>query len=332
MSQGLIEKCNYNDLSLYEAVFRIAQKTNEVIDLLNKINPDIPQVQSVNGKTGNVILNAADVHALPETYKPPVLSVNSKTGTITLSAADVHALPDTYKAPVLSVNGKTGEVVIETGGAVDSVNGQTGVVNLSFSDVGAASTAELQAVEALANNAQKAADNADILALQAKNAADDAQKTADSAYKPGNAPPYPVTSVNGKTGDVKVRLIWPYITLYNVGDNGIIPPFSVTEVIIYFKDGPTLTPGNSIYLEMATLSINARSTAFPLSIIAGTFYKSIGNPVLTVRIDGTASAPGKLKLMLTNIDLIDGEPIALNGYYALYLSNADSKAINIVRT
>lgn len=49
-------------------------------------------VQSVNGLTGTVILEADDVHALPDTYTPPVLSVNGKTGAVSLNAADVGAL------------------------------------------------------------------------------------------------------------------------------------------------------------------------------------------------------------------------------------------------
>ncbi|ECR7610295.1 hypothetical protein F2C03_07015 [Salmonella enterica] len=74
-----------------------------------------PPVTSVNGKTGEVSLTAADVHALPDTYTAPVSSVNGKTGAVTLAAADVHALPDTYTppaAPVSSVNGKTGAVTL----------------------------------------------------------------------------------------------------------------------------------------------------------------------------------------------------------------------------
>ena len=43
-----------------------------------------------------------------------VNSVNGKTGTVVLDAADVGALPDDYTPPVTSVNGQTGAVVIET--------------------------------------------------------------------------------------------------------------------------------------------------------------------------------------------------------------------------
>lgn len=129
-------------------------------------------VNSVNGQTGDVVLDASDVGALPDTTviptdtsdltnnagfvdaagaaaAAPVQSVNGQTGTVVLDADDVGALPDTYVAPVTSVNGQTGAVSLSiptdtsdltnTAGYVDaagaaaaapvqSVNGQTGAV------------------------------------------------------------------------------------------------------------------------------------------------------------------------------------------------------------
>lgn len=84
-------------------------------------------VQSVNGKTGAVVLDAADVGALPNDYTPPVTSVNGETGAVVLVKSDV-GLPNVdnvkqYSAtnpppyPVTSVNGQTGAVVIQTGGS-----------------------------------------------------------------------------------------------------------------------------------------------------------------------------------------------------------------------
>lgn len=93
-------------------------------------------VESVNGKTGVVVLDAADVGALPDDYTPPVTSVNGQTGAVTVSvpvqsvngktdaivldADDVGALPDDYTPPVTSVNGQTGAVVIPTGTPLDA--------------------------------------------------------------------------------------------------------------------------------------------------------------------------------------------------------------------
>lgn len=48
-------------------------------------------VDSVNGKTGDVVLDASDVGALPDSYTPPVVSVNGKTGAVNLGASDVGA-------------------------------------------------------------------------------------------------------------------------------------------------------------------------------------------------------------------------------------------------
>ena len=95
----------------------------------------VAPVQSVNGKTGAVNLEAVDVNALPagtripsktsdltndsgfitasQVPSAPVQSVNTKTGAVVLSASDVGAMPSSYVAPVTSVNGQTGAVVLD---------------------------------------------------------------------------------------------------------------------------------------------------------------------------------------------------------------------------
>lgn len=160
-------------------------------------------VASVNGKTGNVVLDYTDVGALPDTYTPPaapVDSVNGQTGTVVLDYTDVGALPDTYTppaAPVQSVNTQTGDVVIpvppsggttgqvlakdtnadydyswqtvSAGGAVDSVNGQTGVVVLDANDVGALPdtyTAPVSSVNGLTGSVVLSAANVGALGIQ----------------------------------------------------------------------------------------------------------------------------------------------------------------------
>lgn len=79
-------------------------------------------VQSVNGQTGTVVLDAADVGALPDDYTPPVTSVNGKTGVVVVSKSDVgltnvdnvqqYSADNPPPYPVTSVNGKTGAVTI----------------------------------------------------------------------------------------------------------------------------------------------------------------------------------------------------------------------------
>lgn len=79
-------------------------------------------VSSVNGQTGDVVLDADDVGALPNTYTAPVTSVNSQTGDVVLSiptdtseltnsAGFVDAAAAAAAAPVQSVNGLTGSVI-----------------------------------------------------------------------------------------------------------------------------------------------------------------------------------------------------------------------------
>ena len=151
---------------------------------------DVP-VKSVNSKTGNVVLTAIDVGALPDTTIIPV--VNNATlnvqrngvsvGTFTanastdktinivvpIKASDVGALPDTTSIP-----SKTSELDNDSGFItsaqvpVTSVNTKTGAVTLVKSDIGLSNVDNVK------------------------------------QYSASNPPPYPVTSVNGQTGDVTV--------------------------------------------------------------------------------------------------------------------------------
>lgn len=125
-------------------------------------------VQSVNGQTGDVVISTGGL----------VDSVNGQTGTVVLGKSDIglgnvdnvqqYSATNPPPYPVTSVNGQTGAVIVSGGGAVDSVNGQTGTVVLTNTDIGLGNVANV---------------------LQ---------------YSSSNPPPYPVTSVNGLTGDVIV--------------------------------------------------------------------------------------------------------------------------------
>lgn len=100
-------------------------------------------VDSVNGQTGDVVLAAGDVGALPDTYTPPaapVQSVNGSTGAVTLTAADVGALPDDtelltigttagtakagdYQPTWAQVTGKPTFATVATSGAYSDLSG-----------------------------------------------------------------------------------------------------------------------------------------------------------------------------------------------------------------
>ena len=86
-------------------------------------------VNSVNGKTGTVILNASDVGALP-TSTAYVSSVNGQSGVVTVSVptntSDLVNDSGFLTSAVTTFNGQSGAVTYSA--PVSSVNGQTGAV------------------------------------------------------------------------------------------------------------------------------------------------------------------------------------------------------------
>ena len=151
-------------------------------------------VTSVNSKTGDVVLTANDVGALPADTVIP--TVNNATLTIRRNSVDVGSFTANSAEDVnIDINVPTDKSDIGLGNVdnvkqysatnpppypVTSVNGKTGAVTLGKSDVGLGSVDNVK------------------------------------QYSASNPPPYPVTSVNGKTGDVTVREV-PAVT---TTDNG----------------------------------------------------------------------------------------------------------------
>jgi len=138
INQGGGGSSDYNALSnkpQIEGVTLSGNKTAADLGLAKASDIPAVPVQSVNGKTGAVVLTASDVGAKPSSYEAPVSSVNSKTGTVVLSASDVGALPSSTAIP-----GKTSDLTNDSGfvnaaGAaaaapVQSVNGSTGAVTV----------------------------------------------------------------------------------------------------------------------------------------------------------------------------------------------------------
>ena len=166
-------------------------------------------VASVNGKTGDVVLNAIDVGALPDSYTPPVTSVNGNTGAVV-----THDIPS---------GGTSGQVLAKVdsddynthwitpsgggGGAVDSVNGQTGTVVLDANDVGALPDTYTPPVSSV--NGQTGAVSIPI-----------PSKTSDLVNDSGFITNAPVTSVNSQTGAVVITV--PTKTSDLVNDSGFL--------------------------------------------------------------------------------------------------------------
>ena len=123
------ESGNYNNLEnkpSINSVTLLGNKTPADFGLYGTNNAPPYPVKSVNTKTGDVVLTAGDVNALPDTTviptktsdltndsgfltSAPVSSVNGKTGAVVLNASDVNALPNTTTY-VTTVDGSSGAV------------------------------------------------------------------------------------------------------------------------------------------------------------------------------------------------------------------------------
>ena len=98
-----------------------------------------------------------------------------------------------------------GTISVNVSSPVTSVNGQTGVVSLSASDVGAVPTTRTVNGKALSSNITLSA--SDVSARPTTwtpSKSDVGLGNVDNVkqYSASNPPPYPVTSVNGKTGAI----------------------------------------------------------------------------------------------------------------------------------
>lgn len=246
-------------------------------------------VNSVNGKTGEVTLTGDDISISasddqsisgiidtlygPDNAPPyPVTSVNTKTGAVKLKGSDISVsdgndesvaaeLAKKYDAsnpppyPVTSVNGQTGDVEISTGGgAVESVNGKTGAVLLTASDINATAGGTVQQnINTFSSDIKELGNEVNSLQQGVSNL----ETEVDGKYSASNPPPYPVTSVNDKTGAVT--------GLYSAENP---PPYPVTSVNgktgnvvgLYGSDNPPPYPVVSV------LGLTGSISALPSTI------------------------------------------------------------------
>ena len=149
----------------------VAESFDAVADVM------VGKVDSVNGKTGDVTLTAADVGAVPvgEGGIIGVSSVNGRSGNVTLTSEDV-GLGNLDNERQYSASNPPPYPVA-------SVNGKTGAVNLTADDIGARPS---DWTPSKSNIGLGLVEN-------------------ERQYSAANPPPYPVTAVNGQTGDVAVQ-------------------------------------------------------------------------------------------------------------------------------
>lgn len=118
---------SYNDLSNKPTIPTVPTNISAFVNDSGYIT-SVP-VDSVNGKTGTVVLSASDVGALASntTY---VSSVNGSSGAVTISVptktSDLQNDSGFLTSAVTTFNGQSGAVTYSA--PVSSVNGQTGAV------------------------------------------------------------------------------------------------------------------------------------------------------------------------------------------------------------
>lgn len=153
-------------------------------------------VTSVNGQQGAVVLDAADVGALPDTTVIP-----DSTSDLINDSGFVDAAGAAAAAPVQSVNGQTGAVSISIPDSTSDLVNDSGFVNAA----GAAAAAPVQSV-----NGQTGA-----VSLSIPDSTSDLINDSGFVNAAGAASAAPVQSVNGQTGDVVISFASPTYTQDN---------------------------------------------------------------------------------------------------------------------
>ena len=203
------ESGNYNNLEnkpSINSVTLIGNKTPADLGLYGTNNAPPYPVKSVNAKTGEVVLTASDVNALPDTTviptktsdltndsgfmtSAPVSSVNGKTGAVVLNASDVNALPNTTTY-------------------VSTVDGSSGAVTTNAVKTTAQSLSDAQKTQARTNigaGTSSFSGNYSDLSNKPTIPSKTSDLTNDSGFI--NASGAPVQSVDGDTGTVTTNAV-----------------------------------------------------------------------------------------------------------------------------
>ena len=246
------ESGNYNNLEnkpSINSVTLLGNKTPADFGLYGTNNAPPYPVKSVNAKTGEVVLTASDVNALPDTTviptktsdltndsgfltSAPVSSVNGKTGAVVLNASDVNALPNTTTY-------------------VSTVDGSSGAVTTNAVKTTTQSLSDAQKTQARTNiGAGTSSFSGDYDDLSNKPTIP--TKTSDLTNDSGFLTDAPVDSVNGKTGAVEL---------------------AASDVGAVAKDGDTMT--GDLTVGSAKMQTNG--------YVTGTWLRSTANIALSTK-------------------------------------------------
>lgn len=287
-------------------------------------------VESFNGRTGSVVLTKEDVNNLKiasayfaegdETIDELNLSALYNQG-VRFVFTNWNSVTSAYDLAFVLENFSDSDDVVyypmstgSGGGNIVSVNGKTGIVDLSLSDILGDSGAQVKLCTAAEFTSTALATwnayyedgyrivgvvNANATAIDyiylLKQDANNHQPIglsvgASDAYTPSNPPPYPVTSVNGKTGEVTIDAYTPSNP----------PPYPVTSVngktgdVTIDGDGvvsgvSTVNGENGDVIVKAIYSPNETVRAFLYNALAGTgrviaTKSTLGDEVIDVNV------------------------------------------------
>lgn len=265
------------------------QIAEAVADYLETHPIDAP-VQSVNGKTGTVVLTAADVGALADSVtiptrvsqltndagyitSAPVQSVNNKTGVVVLSASDVEALPDTTTAADI------GGYVKPSAGIPKTDLSATVQASLDKAET-ALQTAPVTSVDGKTGAVQILPNGGSAGQVLTKTASGTAWQTVQG----GGA----VDSVNGQTGTVVLTAS----DVHALPDSTVIPTVP-TNVSAFQNDAGYLTAVPSEYVtdtELNTALAPKANTADLATVATSGDYADLSNKPTIPTVPSNVSA------------------------------------------
>ena len=302
------ESGNYNNLENKPSINSVTLTGNKMpadFGLYGTNNAPPYPVESVNAKTGEVVLTASDVNALPDTTviptktsdltndsgfltSAPVSSVNGKTGAVVLNASDVKALPNTTTY-------------------VSTVDGSSGAVTTNAVKTIAQSLSDAQKTQARTNiGAGTSSFSGDYVDLTNKPTIP--TKTSDLTNDSGFITSAPVSSVNGKTGAVVI----------NASDVKALPDTTTYVSSVDGSSGAVTT--NAVKTTAQSLS-DAQKTQARTNIGAGTssFSGNYGD------LSNKPTIPSKTSDLTNDSGFINasGAPVqSVDGYTGTVTTNA----------
>lgn len=210
---------------------------DHIFDVMDGTGGSGGAVTSVNGETGDVVLDAEDVgaYALPSGGIPktdlasavqtslgkadtalqsaPVTSVNTKTGAVLLSASDVGAyalpsggIPSTDMANAVQTSlGKANTAYQKPSGGIPAADLANGVIP-SVPSAYTSDPADLGTKSPGSSTAWARGDHVHAKPTYSKSDIGLGNVDNVQQYSADNPPPYPVTSVNNQTGAVSLTI------------------------------------------------------------------------------------------------------------------------------